>query len=359
MNSRPEPLHVDALAAIEPDPSRLNTVFVCLSDIRSGKTRSGRPFVDLKLRDGSGTVAGKIWDDAQAAMEAITQLRRGQVVKALFRAETYQGAIQLNVRGLREVRDGEPRYDPGKVLGDAIGLIGDRLCQTLVFDIETVPALALDDAPATVAKAVEERATRNDFDTGMVMGLSPLLGKIVSLAFGDGEVTQEGGSPEVYALVVPPPDHDLARQASYPSWMIPVSESDLLKAFWCLAEHAEVVVSYNGRAFDVPFLIGRSLVHGVPAKVDLLGSPYALRPHLDLYRVVTNGRSLGPSTLDMVCWALGIESPKGVMDGSMVAPTYEAGGIETIAEYNRGDVAATTAVYHRIRDTILRYRSDW
>ncbi len=358
MNSRPEPIHVDTLAAVGPDPSRLATAFACLSDLRRGTTRAGRPFVDLTLRDCSGTLAGKVWDDAQAAMGTISSLHRGQVVKVLFRADTYQGAVQLNVRGLRPVRDDEPLYDAKKILGAGFEIVREHLCNTLVFDIETVPGVYLDEVPATVLKAIEERASRNEGDTEMVMGLSPLLGKVVSLAFGEGEPAADT-EPDVCALVVPPEGHDDIRTREYPGWMIPVSECQLLQAFWCLAEHAEVVVSYNGRAFDVPFLVGRSLVHGIPARVDLLGNPYALRPHLDLYRVVTNGRSLGPSTLDMVCWALGIESPKGVMDGSMVAPTYRDGGIETIAEYNRGDVVATTAVYHRIRDNILRYRADW
>ena len=52
-----------------------------------------------------------------------------------------------------------------------------------------------------------------------------------------------------------------------------MSEPDLLRAFWALAGHASVVVSYNGRGFDVPFLVGRSLIHEVPVRVDLQGRP--------------------------------------------------------------------------------------
>jgi hypothetical protein len=97
----------------------------------------------------------------------------------------------------------------------------------------------------------------------------------------------------------------------------------------------------------------------VPARVDLLGKPYDLRPHLDLYRVLQPGRALGPAGLDVLCWALGVESPKGALDGSQVAPTYARGDIEAIAAYNRGDVKATVAVYQRVRDTILRFRPEW
>ena len=69
--------------------------------------------------------------------------------------------------------------------------------------------------------------------------------------------------------------------------------------------------------------------------------------------------SLGPTNLDVVCWALGIESPKGQMDGSMVAPAYARGEIVKIAEYNAHDVRATAAVYHHVRDRALRFREDW
>jgi hypothetical protein len=47
------------------------------------------------------------------------------------------------------------------------------------------------------------------------------------------------------------------------------------------------------------------------------------------------------------------------MDGSMVAPAYERGEIVKIAEYNAHDVRATAAIYRRVRDLVLRYRSDW
>jgi len=85
---------------------------------------------------------------------------------------------------------------------------------------------------------------------------------------------------------------------------------------------------------------------------------FALRPHLDLWELVSQ-RDRGPSKLDVVCWALGIDSPKESMDGSMVAPAYERGEIEKIAEYNAHDVRATSAVYRRVRDLVLRYRADW
>ena len=185
------------------------------------------------------------------------------------------------------------------------------------------------------------------------MGLSPFFGKVVSLAVGDAEAED----PNITVFVVPPEGREIE---DAPPWMRPLSEPELLQAWWSLAGHAETVISYNGRGFDVPFLVSRSLVNGIPARVDLLSHRYSLRPHLDLYRAINHGeRPLGPTSLDVVCWALDIESPKEQMDGSMVAPAYERGEIEKIAKYNAQDVLATIAVYRKLRDRVLRFRDDW
>jgi predicted PolB exonuclease-like 3'-5' exonuclease len=173
----------------------------------------------------------------------------------------------------------------------------------------------------------------------------------VSLAIGDGDAEAD----EVTVLAVPPAGTTIA---DCPRWLRPMSEADLLRAFWALCSRAETVVSFNGRGFDVPFLVTRSLIHGIPARVDLMSQRFSLRPHLDLWELVSQ-RDRGPSKLDVVCWALGIESPKEVMDGSMVAPAYARGEIVKIAQYNAHDVRATSAVYRKVRDLILRYRADW
>jgi len=231
----------------------------------------------------------------------------------------------------------------------------------LVFDIETVPAVDLRKAPPTIAQAVGKHAERNEWDQSKVMSLSPYFGQVVSLAVGDGD--QDPRTQDVTVFAVPPATPPLVPSAhAAPSWIRPVSEPDLLRAFWALAGHASVIVSYNGRGFDVPFLIGRSLIHEIPIRVDLMGSPYSLRPHLDLFHVLAGGGSSwgrGPSSLDVVCWAFGFASPKEAMDGSMVATAYAKGDLGQIALYNAGDVRATTAVFQRVRDGLLRWRDDW
>ena len=144
----------------------------------------------------------------------------------------------------------------------------------------------------------------------------------------------------------------------HPSWLRFMTEADLLRSFWALASKAEVVVTFNGKSFDLPVLVGRSLVHGIPARCDLVSQKWTLKPHLDLFELLSQ-RDKAPSKLDVICWALGVESPKGDMDGSKVAPAYARGEIVKIAEYNRQDVRATAEVFRKVRDNVLRFRADW
>lgn len=344
------------LAAVTQGDDRLLAAFALLVAVREGRTRQDSRYVDLELADATATVQAKIWDDDGGTQDAALALAAtdARAVKVLFHAKSYQGRLQLEVHRIRAVADDEPDLDPVQLYGEGFELVSDLFCTTLVFDIETVPAVSRRDLPSTITESLAKTAQRMESDESKVMSLSPFFGKVVSLAIGDGDAPPD--EQRVTVLVVPPAGTDVT---DLPAWIRPMTEPELLRAWWCLAARAKTVVSYNGRGFDVPFLQTRSLVHGIPSRIDLLSKRYALRPHLDLYAVLTNGRALGPSNLDVVCWALGIDSPKGEMDGSMVAPAYEKGEIEKIAHYNAHDVRATTEVFRRVREHMLRYREDW
>lgn len=332
-------------------------VFARLQSVKEFQTKTGQPFLVLELADLHGALPAKIWSNAEKAMAAARAAAPGCIVKVRGRSDDFKGSMQLIVSNLRVLAPDEapPGFDPDQLVDPALRDVEDLICRTLVFDIETVPALDRRELPPTVAEALSDNAAKKEMDTSAVMGMSPFFGKVVSLAIGDGDA--EPGSPEdqVTVLAVPPDGFELDE---CPPWLRLMSEPDLLKAFWALASKAECVVSYNGRGFDVPFVVTRSLIHGIPARVDLVSGRWSLRPHLDLFELVSQ-RGRGPSKLDVVCWALGIESPKEVMDGSMVAPAYAKGEILKIAEYNAHDVRATSEVYRKCRDLILRHRADW
>ncbi len=332
-------------------------VYATLRAVKELQTKDNRPFLVLELADVHAVVEAKVWDDQKEAMEAARQAPLRGPVKVRGRVREWQGRPQLVVDRLKAIdpADAPPGFTLDQLIDPALAPVEDLCCTTLVIDIETVPAFDRRELPATVAEALSDNATRKEMEPGAVMGMSPFFGKVVSLAIGDGDAEPGSGDDAVTVLAVPPAGVTVD---PCPPWLRLMSERELLAAFWALASRAETVVTFNGRGFDLPFLVTRSLIHGIPARVDLVSQRFALRPHLDLFELLTQ-RGRGPSKLDVVCWALGIESPKEVMDGSMVAPAYERGEIEKIAEYNAHDVRATAAIYRKCRDLILRYRADW
>lgn len=330
-------------------------VYAQLRSWKELQTRDQKPFLVVELADVHAVIEAKVWENSKEAMDAVRTAPLRGPVKVRGKVKEWQGRPQLVIERLKAIAPGEAPegFDMDQLVDPALAPVEDLCCRTLVFDIETVPALDRRELPPTVAEALSDNATRKEMEPAAVMGMSPFFGKVVSLAVGDGDAA--AGADDVTVLAVPP---DGTTIADCPKWLRPMSEADLLRSFWALASRAETVVSFNGRGFDVPFLVTRSLIHGIPARVDLMSQRFALKPHLDLFELVTQ-RGRGPSKLDVVCWALGIESPKEVMDGSMVAPAYERGEIVKIAEYNAHDVRATSELYRRCRDLILRYRADW
>lgn len=336
-------------------------VYAVLRSAQELTTKGGDPYANLELADLSAVVQGKVWNRARRALTALRGLAPDTPVKLRCQAESFKNRIQLNVEQIREVSDKDKGYDRSALFDPALDQVGDLACKTLVVDIETVPAFERRKLPTTVAETLARFADRKEMETATVMSLSPFFGKVVAMALGDGEADPD--AQEVTVLAVPPKLDTKKRRVRVgddgeKNEIRFMEEADLLRAFWALAGRAETVVTYNGRNFDIPFLLGRSLVCEVPARVDLLSNRYSLKPHLDLYDVLSQ-QGRGPATLDVVCWSLGIQSPKGQMDGSMVAPAYQKGEIEKIALYNAADVRATTRVYRRVADSVLRFRSDW
>lgn len=342
------------LASIDLTAPHVQAVFAVVRRIEIRRNQKHEAYADFELSDCSASYRCKAWANAKEALDVARQLAAGTPVKALFEVDSFQGTTQLDVKRLRAVvqADSEDGYEPERLFGPAHDVVRRYACPTLVIDIETVPTVDLRKAPPTIAQAVSKTAERREYDEAKVMGLSPFFGQVVSLAVGDG--SKDPHDMPVTVFVVPPAGRTLP---SLPEWIVPVSEKELLEAFWGLAALAETVVTFNGQNFDIPYLVVRSMVHGVPARVDLAGR-YA-KAHCDVCAVLTQGgRNLQPANLEVVCWALGIDSPKDDMDGSRVAPAYVAGEVEKIATYNAADVRATTAVYRRLQDLVLRFRTN-
>lgn len=340
------------LASLDLGSQDAQAAFAVARKVELRRNQKNESYVDLELCDCTASYKAKIWASAREALDAARALSGATPVKVLFELDSFQGTIQLNVKKLRAVqsRDDQEGYEPERLFGAAHSLVQELACAHLTIDIETVPTVDLREAPATIAQAVSKSAAQREYDEAKVMGLSPFFGQVVSLAVGDAD--KDPSVMPVTTFVVPPRDW---APAKLPSFVRVVSEKELLEAFWGLAALADTVVTFNGFGFDIPYLCARSVILGVNARVDLLARNS--KAHCDVLGVLTQGsRNLQPATLEIVCWALGIESPKDQMDGSMVAPAWHAGEIEKIATYNAADVRATTAVYQRLRQTVLRFR---
>ncbi|MEZ5989210.1 MAG: ribonuclease H-like domain-containing protein [Planctomycetota bacterium] len=334
------------LADLGPEPCDL---FLSINRLEQGTTSKGKPYLALELGDAGGGIEARVWHDTPG-FEEVAGLEAGAVVKVRGRRGEYKGTPQLVVDRIRPLgEDDEPGYDPARVHGPFLEAVADLACASLVIDIETAPLVDVRGLPQKLVEEVTRVATDRDWDIDKVLGLNPLFSRVVSIALGDADGA--GGT-----VLLAPPDDEVAEVAgAAPGWMRVLDERTMLGSFWALAARATLVVTYNGRGFDLPFLRTRSAILGVPVVTDLVSQPpYQHRPHLDLYQVlIGQGRGAAPMNLDAACFAFGIESPKDAMDGSMVGRAYRDRRYEDIARYNLADIEATRALYARLADTVL------
>jgi predicted PolB exonuclease-like 3'-5' exonuclease len=126
-------------------------------------------------------------------------------------------------------------------------------------------------------------------------------------------------------------------------------EATILARFWGAVAKFDRVITYNGRNFDVPFLMQRSLILEVPVSVNLMPPRYNLRAnHLDLAELLSQFRATRPYGLEAWTQAIGAKSPKvGEVSGAQVGEFFQAGKVRPILEYCLRDVVATAALAER------------
>lgn len=128
------------------------------------------------------------------------------------------------------------------------------------------------------------------------------------------------------------------------------SEKGILEGFWETIRQYDRFITFNGRRFDCPFLMIRSAIHGIRPTRNLMPYRYDSRIHCDLLDQLTfyGALPLRWFTLDFVCRAFGIESPKsGGITGLDVKELFAQGEYREIAHYCLSDVVATAELYRR------------
>jgi len=133
------------------------------------------------------------------------------------------------------------------------------------------------------------------------------------------------------------------------------TEAQLLEGFFQYVEKKKPrLVTFNGRSFDLPVLNYRGMLHGISApwlnrgesRFENYGYRYSSDWHCDLMDVMADFGASTSAKLDEVSKLFGFPGKFGI-DGSQVAETYAAGGIEDIRNYCETDALNTYLVYLR------------
>ncbi|WP_238296801.1 3'-5' exonuclease [Methylobacterium soli] len=198
----------------------------------------------------------------------------------------------------------------------------------MVLDIETVPDTVLvppDWPPEKFPKTAWHRITAISF---------------VEAGIRRDEVT----GTEAYAF-------RCCRSGGQPGW----DEARLLRTFWRFFESGGYrLVTWNGRSFDVPTLLLRSMMHGIAApawfqrgtKWAGYGHRYALDWHADLMEAMADFGASSRLTLDEGAALVGAPGKLGA-HGSKVASWIETGEIERVRAYCETDCLNLSILYLR------------
>lgn len=224
---------------------------------------------------------------------------------------------------------------------------------TLIFDIETT-GKDWDEIPEATQYSLtkwigqqpvsDEEKDRLSEEAKEKLGLSPFTGRVISLAMYDLE-RQTGA---VYFVA-----DDSVVDYEIDGWKYKVrTEEQILEDFWETATSYDVFVTFNGRTFDVPFLLHRSLITGVRPTVELTGQRYLSRQshpyHVDLLDEFSfyGAMSRRPS-LQLLCDSYRIPYEKEGVGGEDITEFFAHKKFRDIAEKNAADVTATKLLFEK------------
>ena len=126
---------------------------------------------------------------------------------------------------------------------------------------------------------------------------------------------------------------------------IPSDEKGIIKAFWKIMGKTEQIITFNGKCFDVPFILIRSAIMKVKPTRNLITTKYD-KFHIDLQDQLTFYGATRKFNLDFYCQSLGITSPKsGAVTGMNIKEFYESDRMKEIASYCGNDIWATYELY--------------
>jgi len=136
-------------------------------------------------------------------------------------------------------------------------------------------------------------------------------------------------------------------------------EKEMLEAFWeemslfRKGESSNIIVGFNIKSFDLPFLVTRSFINDVQI------SPFVLKEIVDLREILSAfkwghvrgklkefGELMGITIMDDI-------------DGSKIAETYWSGKTQKIVEYLKKDLEITEKIHERAKNLRIDELRRW
>jgi DNA polymerase elongation subunit (family B) len=131
-------------------------------------------------------------------------------------------------------------------------------------------------------------------------------------------------------------------------------EPRILGEFWEAMTHQQRdrrIVTFNGLAFDIPYILKRSLFTGVKPSTPLSLKRFALDSHYDVMQVLSNWDRFDAVRLDVIADLLGLEKHPPGMDGSQVYRLWKEHRFQEIETYCLNDVQLTYEIFLKVKES--------
>jgi uncharacterized protein YprB with RNaseH-like and TPR domain len=127
------------------------------------------------------------------------------------------------------------------------------------------------------------------------------------------------------------------------------AEKRLVRDFLKVYKSADIICTYNGKRFDVPYLQAKALEHGFGVLPSV--------PHVDLYYTVKHGLRISRKSLQNAAYYLGLTNEKSPVEGRIwvAAMMGQRKALKYIVDHCRADVLVLEELYHKIKGLVRQH----
>ncbi len=128
------------------------------------------------------------------------------------------------------------------------------------------------------------------------------------------------------------------------------NEEELLNLFWSKFLQAHTIIGHNIMGFDIPFVVIRSIKHGIavptrfPKVVDTL-NVFSMNDNKKRRRLSTIANFLGFEVKDR--------------DASQIPTLWDEGRVEELEEYLKKDLEMTANIFKKLEESNVFELYDW